>query len=331
MNLQNRIDLFVRLGEYLKSNPVQWQEAVLEASRKNPWFTPEFCAAATHNIIYKFLSPEGLQQWAGHYFLDDSIVAKNVGIVMAGNIPMVGFHDMLCVFICGHRQMIKLSSKDDVLIKRIVDILVEMDERAGSLITIAEQLKGCDAYIATGGSQSASHFEQYFSKYPNIIRRNRTSVAVLSGNESAEALNKLSEDIHLYFGLGCRNVTKLYVPRDYDFVPLLQSFNRYQHFRDYQKYANNYDYQLSILLLNKSFYMTNGSTLLAENSGIFSPISVVYYEFYSNKERLVTALEHDESVQCIVGTEKTGFGQAQEPGLFTYADGVDTMQFLLTL
>ncbi|HRD43316.1 MAG TPA: acyl-CoA reductase, partial [Ferruginibacter sp.] len=166
-------------------------------------------------------------------------------------------------------------------------------------------------------------------KYPNIIRSNRTSVALLTGNETAEDLEKLSDDIHLYFGLGCRNVTQLYVPENYDFIPLLKSFDKYSYFTDHFKYKNNYDYQLSLLLLNKKYYMTNGSTLLTENDSLFSPISQVFYRFYNNREALQESLGGNTNVQCIVGHNQVPFGYSQNPGLFQYADGVDTMAFLL--
>ena len=192
-------------------------------------------------------------------------------------------------------------------------------------------LKGCDAYIATGSNQSARHFEQYFAKYPHLVRNNKTSVAVLSGDETAAELEKLSDDIHFYFGLGCRNVTKLFVPRDYDFIPLLASFNKYAGLRDQNKYANNYDYQLSILLLNNFFYMTSGSILLVENENLFSPISVVHYEYYDDDKKLRNDLSDQQDIQCISGKNYTAFGEAQQPGLFAYADGIDTMQFLLSL
>lgn len=331
MNLQHRINLFAALGNYLKKNDADWQDAKDNAFRKNPWFTPEFIDIATENIIASYLQKDLLEKWAAYYKLDDNISPKNVGIVMAGNIPLVGFHDLLTVFISGHYQTIKLSSKDDVLLKHLIRKLYSLDIEIQNVISIAEMLKGCDAYIATGNNSSARHFEQYFSKYPSIIRSNKTSLAILTGHESAGELEKLSDDIHLYFGLGCRNVTKLFVPAGYDFIPLLNSFSKYAAFRDQHKYANNYDYQLSILLLNNIYYMTDGSTILVENENPFSPISVLHYEYYDDKNKLAEKLKNQEGVQCIVGSDAVPFGQAQKPGLFSYADGIDTMQFLLSL
>ena len=331
MNLQHRINLFIELGNYLKKNDAEWQEVKEKAFQKNPWFTHDFIDIATSNIVEQYLQKDALEKWVAHYHLDDNISPKNVGIVMAGNIPMVGFHDFLAVFISGHSQTIKLSSKDDVLLKHVIKKLYSFDIEIQNVISIAEMLKGCDAYIATGGNNSARHFEQYFSKYPNIIRHNKTSVGILTGNESAADLEKLSDDVHLFYGLGCRNVTKLFVPKSYDFIPLLNAFNKYSAIRDQNKYANNYDYQLSILLLNNVYYMTNGCTILVENENLFSPISVLHYEYYDDETKLAEKLKKQEDIQCISGDNFIPFGEAQKPGLFSYADGVDTMEFLLSL
>jgi hypothetical protein len=331
MNLQARINLMVWLGAYLKSEDPEWQEIKQTASHKNGWFIPGFIEVACNKIATQFLDEGLLKQWVSHYHLDDNVDARNVGIVMAGNIPLVGFHDFLAVFISGHRQTIKLSSKDDVLLDHLVKKLIGQEPAAGRLVSFAETLKGCDAYIATGSNNSSRYFEQYFSKYPHIIRRNRTSAAILSGDETTEELEKLSDDLHLYFGLGCRNVSKIFVPAGYDFVPLLNSFNKYLYFADHNKYKNNYDYQLSIILLNNIYYMTNESTLLTENKGLFSPISHVFFEYYQDAGEIKASLEQNDDVQCIVSREATPFGESQNPGLFSYADGVDTMQFLLGL
>lgn len=331
MNLQKRIDLMSFLGDYLKQNPNDWQHVKQKASVKNPWFTEDFIDTATKNITEHFLDKNKLSNWAAHYHLDDLIKPAHVGIVMAGNIPMVGFHDLLTVFISGHKQSIKLSSKDDVLISFLVEKLYEHNPETKDFIKIADNLKGCDAYIATGSNQTAKHFEEYFGKYPNIIRCNRTSVAILNGNETKEQLEALSEDIHMYYGLGCRNVTKLFVPEHYDFVQLLQAFHKFSYFRDYHKYSNNYDFQLSLLLLNNNMYMTNETTLLVESKNNFSAIGVVHYEYYNHNSNLKEILNNHAEIQCIVGENFIPFGESQQPGLFTYADGVDTMQFLLGL
>ncbi|MBV4355545.1 acyl-CoA reductase [Pinibacter aurantiacus] len=331
MNLQQRINLLVRLGEYIKSENENWQEAQRKATRENGWFTAEFMEMATKNIVDNFLQKEKLEAFASAYQLPElNANPKKVGIVMAGNIPLVGFHDFLCVFLTGHIAVIKTSSKDNVLIKHLAEQLYSWVEECREVIVFAELLKNCDAYIATGSNNSARYFDYYFSKYPSIIRRNRTSVAILTGNESAEDLEKLSDDIHLYFGLGCRNVTQILVPENYDFVPLINAMKKYGHFADHNKYRNNYDYQLSLQILNNKFYMSDGSTLLVENASPFSPISQVNYSFYKNKEE-IKSFQNDENIQCLVGEGFTPFGVAQQPSLTDFADGVDTMAFLKSL
>ena len=331
MKLQERIDLMHRLGIYLKNNEPEWQAVKQQAYYKNGWFTPEFVDLAADKIADNFLDKKRLEEWAAHYHIDDNISPRNVGIVMAGNIPLVGFHDFLAVFLAGHQQTIKLSSKDDVLLKFMVQKMYEWEITVQNDISFAENLKGCDAYIATGSNNSARYFEQYFSKYPSIIRRNRTSAAILTGHENAEELARLSDDIHQYFGLGCRNVSKLFVPRGYDFVPLIRSFDSYSYFGDHHKYKNNFDYQLSLILLNNIYYMTNGATLLTENESLFSPISQVFFEYYDDAEKITEQLSMSADLQCLADGKKTPFGQVQNPGLFDYADGVDVMEFLLTL
>ena len=330
MKLQNRIELLLKLGNFLQQNREDWQAIKHEAALHNGWFTKEFTDLAANNIAAYFLQEDKLKAWVNHYHLDDTIGGKNVGIVMAGNIPLVGFHDFLCVFISGHCQTIKLSGKDDILLKYLVQKMYSWEVTLQNYVSFAPMLKGCDAYIATGSNNSAVYFDYYFSKYPNIIRRNRTSAAVLKGNETMQELEKLSGDIHTYFGLGCRNVTKIFVPEGYDFVPLLQSFHPYKWFADHHKYKNNYDYNLSIQLMNNRFYMTNESTLLVESENNFSPISQLNYSFYKEMETVLASLKGNNEIQCITGMD-VPFGKAQSPGLMDYADGIDTMQFLLTL
>ncbi|MDB5200088.1 MAG: acyl-CoA reductase [Chitinophagaceae bacterium] len=330
MNLAERIDLMAVLGKYLQSNGEDWQIAKQKAFEKNGWFTPEFIDHSLKNIVTEFLQKDKLENWAKSYYLDDNINPKNVGIVMAGNIPLVGFHDFLSVFISGHKQTIKLSSKDNVLLKHITDKLFEWQPSLHNFIVFADMLKGCDAYIATGSNNTARYFDYYFGKYPNIIRRNRTSIAIIKGNETANDLELLADDVHLYFGLGCRNVTKIYVPEGYDFVPLLNAFKKYAYFSDHTKYRNNYDYNLALLIMNNVYYMTNESVLLVENEQLFSPISQLNYSFYTGISEVKQKLETDESVQCMVG-DNIAFGEAQQPSLSSYADGIDTMQFLLSL
>lgn len=321
-----------RLGGYILSADNQWAAAKERAFRENGWFTPEFIDRSANSIAHTYLNAGALQAWAAQYKVPDTHPhPRNIGIVMAGNIPLVGFHDLLAVFISGHRQTIKPSSKDEVLLKHLVAQLHEWEPATRELISLQPMLKGCDAYIATGSNNSARYFDYYFSKYPHIIRRNRTSVAILDGNETVEALALLADDVYQYFGLGCRNVTQLYVPQDYDFVPLLETFKRYNHLADHHKYKNNYDYQLAILILNKQYYMTNGSIILHEDVSPFSPISQLHYSFYTDLSAVTAALSGNNDIQCIVGKNWLPFGTTQQPSLTDYADGVDTMQFLVSL
>jgi hypothetical protein len=331
MNLQYRIDLMSRLGQYILINPDTWQAAKEKAYNANGWFIPEFVDLATENIATNFLKKDILEQWAASYKIPETTASKTVGIVMAGNIPLVGFHDLLCVFISGHKAMIKTSSKDEALIKHLVEQLIQWEPGVADLIVFSEMLKGCDAYIATGSNNTAGYFDYYFNRFPHIIRRNRTSVAVLTGKETKEELQQLADDVYLYFGLGCRNVTKIYVPDEYDFIPLLGAFRKYEHLADHHKYKNNYDYNLALHLLNKKFYMSNPSLLMVEEGSVFSPISQLNYEFYSDAGQLTDELKNNNHLQCIVGHGFIPFGKGQSPSVSDYADGVDTMAFLRKL
>ncbi len=332
MNLQERINLLSRLGEYMLSDDDQWLQTKEKAGRINSWFTPEFVELSVKNIALQYLQKDALTKWATTYAIPETNSSpKTIGIVMAGNIPLVGFHDMLCVFITGHRAVIKASSKDEVLIKELVNTLALWNGEINELLVFSEMAKGCDAYIATGSNNSAGYFEYYFSKYPHIIRRNRTSVAILTGKENNEELNQLADDVYLYFGLGCRNVTKLYVPEGYDFHPLLNAFKKYDWLADLHKYKNNYDFNLAVLLLNKKIYMSNESLLLTEEKSFFSPIGQLNYEFYNDIDDITSSLKDNDQVQCIAGKNFIPFGKAQSPSLYDYADGIDTIRFLMGL
>ncbi|MEO5948178.1 MAG: acyl-CoA reductase [Chitinophagaceae bacterium] len=332
MNLQHRIDLLVQLGQYILADNENWLTVKEKAGYENGWFTPMFVTAATQNIANEFLQKEPLESWTKKYAVESNIHnPKKVGIVMAGNIPLVGFHDFLCVFISGNIAVMKTSSKDKVLINHLVEKIIEWDADAANYLLFAEMLKDCDAYIATGSNNSSRYFEYYFAKYPHIIRKNRTSVAILTGDETLRELEKLADDVYYYFGLGCRNVTKIYVPVDYDFVPLIEAFNKYQHLADHHKYKNNYDYNLALHMLNKVYYMTNGSILLIEDKNLFSPISQLNYEFYTSEKDIIDSLKGNPELQCITGNKYISLGAAQCPSVNEYADGVDTMSFLTSL
>ena len=213
----------------------------------------------------------------------------------------------------------------------IIDTLSDWNNEINAVVQVADLLKDCDAYIATGSNNSSRYFNYYFRKYPSIIRGNKTSVAILTGGETLKQLEELADDVHTYFGLGCRNVTKIYVPENYDFVPLLTTFSKYNYFKDHTKYKNNYDYNLALLIMNHVKYMTNESIILTDNNNIFSAVSELHYNFYDDKNVLLNELPLNENIQCIVGEGATPFGESQAPGLFDYPDGVDVMEFLLSI
>lgn len=325
-----RADLLVRLGEYLSSESPELQEAKELAFRRNGWFIPPFVDFALATVARCYLDPARLFPWLKAY-REHGYPSRRVGIVMAGNIPAVGFHDLLCGFLAGHFLKIKLSSRDEVLMRHLIDKLKSWEPALEGSIVISEMLRDADAYIATGSNNTARYFEYYFAKYPHLIRRNRTSVAILDGTETPAELAGLSEDVFRYFGLGCRNVTKLYVPAGYVFLPLLEALKSYRFLLDDHHYRNNFDYNLSIALLNKEAYMTNDVVLLLERPELFSRIGVLHYETYSDPAVLEAQLAADSDIQAVVGHGHLPFGSGQTPSLEDFADGVDTMAFLTSL
>lgn len=329
MSLDTRINILGKLRDYILSDDEEWIAIKDRAERENGWFTQENIETSVNNIANEFLDEQKLRDWASKYNVSEKDLT--VGIVMAGNIPLVGFHDFLCVYISGKRQKVKLSSKDNILFSHMVRKMTEWDETFEQYVSIEEMLKGCDAYIATGSNNSARYFEQYFSKYPNIIRQNRTSVAVLDGTESHDDIMNLGKDIFTYFGLGCRNITKAYLPKGYEMATLLSGLEPYKDIINHNKYKNNYDYHLAIYLLNKVNFYTNDSLLMVENELPYSAVSVLHYEFYDDRAALMDTLGKDERLQCIVDGKTLTFGSSQKPSLADYADGVDTMAFLSDL
>jgi len=262
---------------------------------------------------------------------------RSIGLILAGNIPIVGFHDILCVLASGHKALIKLSSHDQKFIPYLLNKLIEIEPGFELQISYIDRLKDFDAVIATGSNNTSRYFDYYFSKVPHIIRKNRNSVAILNGEESKEDLEALGHDIFDYFGLGCRNVSKLYVPKDYDFKEFFESIEEFKSVADHHKYNNNYDYNKSIFLVNLDKHFDNGFLLLKEDSRFVSPLAVLYYKEYQTIEQLGSELiKNEDLIQCIVSNSKlplstVAFGQSQCPGLMDYADGVDTMKFLREL
>jgi len=313
------------------SDDPSWKDAKSKAFQQNAWFIPDFIDLSISQIAERFLQKNLLENWASTYQIADRQERpKKIGIVMAGNIPLVGFHDFLCCFINGHCPVIKLSSRDAALFPLILEFLNKKNVSATENPVISPMLKGMDAYIATGSNNSARYFDYYFGKYPSLIRRNRTSIAVLEGDETTEELEKLADDVFLYFGLGCRNVTQVRVPENYDFVPLLNAFRKYHWMANHHKYKNNYDYRLSLAILNKLQYMSNDCVLMIENESPFSPIAVLHYHYYKEIQHSVPD-EKDPHLQCVIGRRFIPFGKSQQPELSDYADGTDTMKFLRSL
>ncbi len=335
--LKERLNYLVALGKYMLSTDEKWQETILLAKTQNGWFDEQHVNIAVKNIAENFLQENLLNDWLSQYpkieQRQNELNAINIGLVMAGNIPLVGFHDFICCYISGVHLKIKFSSKDTLLWKAIFEKMQTLDISFNQQVEAAEMLKNCDAYIATGSNNSARYFDYYFQKYPNIIRRNRTSAAIITGHESIEELQNLTDDVSLFYGLGCRNVTQIFVPNNYDFKPLLATFKKQEHLLDNHKYKNNYDYQLALLLLNKQPCLTNEVILLTESEQPFAAISTLHYRYFTDKNELIQQLKTDERYQCIVGNHEglIPFGMSQQPTLDDYADGVDTMNFLSNL
>jgi len=333
MKVEERIGAFHRLGVLLEelSND-EIQSLALSARLENPWFTGVNVRMAVSSLK-KLLILDELRKWTSVYNFDTP--SKKIAVVMAGNIPMVGFHDFLSVLISGHSILMKCSSKDSVLIKFLVNKLIEIEPRFQHKIEYGEQLKGFDAIIATGSDNTSRYFEYYFGKYPNIIRKNRTSVAILNGDENDAELKTLGADVFSYFGLGCRNVSKLFVPEGYPVENFLKNWESFHDIIHHHKYCNNYDYQKSILLVTRTPFLDNGFVMLQENQRLVSPIAVVYYEFYKDKGELHDTLTRiQEKIQCVAENSdesKLKFGQAQFPALGDYADQIDTLKFLTEL
>ncbi len=333
MNLAERIKAFDSLGNKIDQLTTEEIGKITDRARSlNPWFVPESINLSLTGIS-SFLKEESLSAWVSKYNI---IGEKNrkVGIAMAGNIPLVGFHDYLCVLISGNQVVIKLSSQDSYLLPVINTWLLEIEPRFADKIHIEERLNNVDAIIATGSDNTARYFQYYFRNIPHIIRKNRSSVAILMGEEDSTLLTQLGKDVYSYFGLGCRNISKVFVPEGYDFIKLLDSWDCYKEIINHHKYANNYDYQKSILLVNKIPHLDNGFTLLTQNDQMVSPISVLYFETYTTQTDLKKKINsRKEKIQCIVSAngwfdESVPFGKAQLPYVTDYADGIDTLKFL---
>jgi len=301
----------------------------------NGWFTLEQVYFAVESWA-KALREDNLNKWLSAYDLSE-VKPKTVGLILAGNIPLVGFHDFLSVLITGHKVLVKASSNDQHLIAFLANYLISIEPKLSYYISFTDgKLENFDAIIATGSNNTARYFEFYFKDKLSIIRKNRNSVAVLNGNESHEDLVNLGEDIFRYFGLGCRNVSKLFVPKDYNFDAFFKAIYEYKDVIFYEKYSNNYDYNKAVFLMSNFKLLDNEFLTLKEDTSYASPISSVFYEYYDNLVDLQTRLENEaEHIQCIVSNNlipnSISFGQTQQPKLWDYADNVDTLQFLISL
>ncbi|MBD1394991.1 acyl-CoA reductase [Mucilaginibacter glaciei] len=337
LDITTAINTFAELGEQLASPDAQLMNLIASERQYNAWFTPESVLRAVI-ATGKMLNPTDLEQWLNRYNLKNG-ESKKVGLVLAGNIPLVGFHDVLCVMLTGNHALIKASSQDSRLIKYVLSKLVDLQTSYKEQFSFVERLECFEAIIATGSNNTSRYFEYYFGKVPNIIRKNRNSIALLTGNESAEDLFNLGHDIFDYYGLGCRNVSKLLVPGGYDFNFFFESIEAHSDIINHHKYNNNYDYNKSIYLVNGDKHLDNGFLLVKQDDRLVSPLAVLFYDTYTTLPSAQQMLAgQSEQLQCVVTkadiqlpNQIVGFGQSQHPQLWDYADGVDTMQFLCAL
>ena len=334
MNLKARLEVFANLGKYLKTGiHHEAAEELQRAELLNPWFTKlniDNCL----NHWSEQLKESMLKSWINPYKIKDIVSPKMVLLIMAGNIPLVGFHDFLTVLISGHKVVVKMSSSDKVLLQVLIKKLISIAPDFKHSIFLIDDVKNrnFDAVIATGSDNSAKYFEYYFKGSKKIIRKNRRSIAVLDGSESDMDLKGLASDVFSYFGLGCRNVSKLFLPRGYNLNKLFESFFQYSHVLEHQKYANNYDYNKAIFLMGTNKLIENGFLLMKENRTLLSPVAVLYYEYYDNIHTIDQfVLENADKLQCIVSKKDVPFGSTQQPHLWDYADEVDTVEFLMKL
>lgn len=350
MTLEVKKNIFIELGHFLKqfnTNETVKNENVLKndlffnefnklielSQSHNGWYTPEQVYFSIQSWA-DALTHKNLDQWLSNYNFD-AVVPKNIALILAGNVPLVGFHDFLSVLITGHNVVVKTSSNDQHLLPFLAKYIIAIEPQFADKIKFVEgKLENFDTVIATGSNNTARYFEYYFKDKPSIIRKNRNSIAILNGNETKEQLFALGEDIFRYFGLGCRNVSKLFVPKDYSFDAFFEAIFEYQDVIHYEKYANNYDYNKAVFLMSNFKLLDNGFLTLKEDTSHASPISSVFYERYDNLADLQLKLTTEQDqIQCIVSNSlienSISFGQTQQPQLWDYADNIDTISFLL--
>lgn len=334
MTKRQRIDAFAALGAYLSELSAKTVPLFERVTTINPWYTIENIQVQLHSLSAN-LTKEKLEKWLAPY--PDLHTDKTVALILAGNIPLVGFHDILSALLLGFHVQIKPSSDDAGLTKFVLDELVAFDETFKNKISLVERLGSYDIIIATGSNNSARYFEYYFGSKPHIIRKNRNSIAVLHGRESLEQLHLLGHDILAFFGLGCRSISKIYAPVGYDFREFFETIETFKGIKDHFKYSNNYDYNKSIYLINGDAHLDNGFLLVKEDEKLASPLATVHVEYYDDRTSLEQKIEqHREATQCLV-TEMDlnvtiptfAFGQSQSPALTDYADNINTLDFLV--
>lgn len=345
--LEQRLSAFVQLGKVFRhlATGAPWsghglgitleeqavfERAITQAGLQNGWFT-EGNVRHMLGALGAMLRSDDLEAWAGRRSEPPS--AKRVGIIMAGNIPLVGFHDLLCTVVAGHVAVVKPSAQDTVLVRATVDLLLRLAPGLEPQLKWVEgKLGKVDALIATGSNNTARYFEHYFGHLPRLIRKGRVSVAVLDGSETEDELQALGEDVFRYFGLGCRNVSKLFVPQDFNLDRLFGAVYGWRDIVNHNKYGNNYDYNKAVWLLERVPLIENGFLLLRESTALASPVASLHYERYSDVASVMQQLEQEkDNVQCVIGHGHLPFGSSQEPSVTDYADGVDTMAFLAGL
>lgn len=333
--LSDRISAFIRLGNRLSDLEGEEKQVLFQqAQNQNAWFTPQSLEQALKGIQILLDAP-ALEKWVANYNFSEMVEPQQIGLMLAGNIPGVGFHDIMAVLIAGHSACIKLSSQDSALPLWLLSQLKAIEPRFSNRIFIEDLLKNKQAYIATGSDNSARYFNYYFGKYPHLIRSNRTSVGILQGDESMTDLHALGHDVFDFFGLGCRNVSKVFVKNQEQLTRLLDAIQTFEWVANHHKYFNNYEYNKSIYLVNGTSHLDNGFLLIKESADLVSPIGVLFFEIYEDELELYSKLSALASqIQCVVGSNRIGipgivpFGQTQCPAPWDYADGVDTLQFL---
>jgi len=333
MNLKHRIQAFATLGDKLKAlTPEQIQELAFRAGSSNPWFDERNVISALNGIIRQ-LDKQYLQEWLFVYDLD-KISPKKIGVVMAGNLPMAGFPDFLSVLVSGHYLYAKLSNEDTFLMKMLAERLIEIEPRFASFIFFVPLLKNVEALIATSNNETARNLEMYFSKKPHLIRKAQNSLGILTGKETPAELKRLGNDIFGYYGLSTRSVSKVLVPAGYIFNTFFETIETFSYMLDHHRYQNNYDYNKSLLLVNQVSHLDNGFLLVTPSEEYISPISVLFYREYKNPQELKNiVMASQNKTQCLVSADgwyehSIAFGQTQNPALWDYAEGIDTMAFL---